>query len=475
MIKGGLKMRYCRCKGIIKITMALLFMLCGITAIKANAASDFTYTDNADGTVSVTGYNGAVMDVVIPETLDNKKVTIIGERTFYGIDITSVNIPATVTSIGNSAFEYCVKLSKVTIADGGLTAIGSKAFSRCTALKTVSLPATVSSIGNQAFASMKEISFSTYAVGTKYGEKVFKDTKLTALKCRQSSTTYKYAASLTKNISYEGPYVDSLKQAVNVGSTITLELHQGVGETVWTSSDTSIATVENGVITGCKAGKATITATNSGEALDIEVTVNKLSLNYKSISVTKGYSVKLTLKGASGVTWTSGNKKIAKVDSKGKVTAKKEGKTTITANVMNAKYTCKVTVKKNEAQIYKYSTNAYNYSGGTLGFSKIEKTSKGYKVKAHFMNGTYKKIKSIKNMKITIKAGKKTIAQKYVKSIKLNLSGKRTKTITFNFKGSEVKKKVDLRTSGALNASTSGGKYYWEETRTITKTVPANQ
>ena len=55
----------------------------------------------------------------------------------------------------------------------------------------------------------------------------------------------------------------------------------------------------------------------------------------------------LTLKvsGASSkVSWKSSDKKVAKVTSKGKVTALKEGTATITATVKSARYTCEITV-----------------------------------------------------------------------------------------------------------------------------------
>lgn len=58
----------------------------------------------------------------------------------------------------------------------------------------------------------------------------------------------------------------------------------------------------------------------------------------------------LSVSNASGkVKWSSSNKKIAKVNSKGKVTAKKAGKCTITAKTGSKKLKCKVTVKKRVA------------------------------------------------------------------------------------------------------------------------------
>ena len=58
------------------------------------------------------------------------------------------------------------------------------------------------------------------------------------------------------------------------------------------------------------------------------------------------------------VSWSSGKKSVATVTSKGLVTAKKAGTTTITAKVGNKKYTCKVTVKENVASSSKKWTRA---------------------------------------------------------------------------------------------------------------------
>ena len=69
-------------------------------------------------------------------------------------------------------------------------------------------------------------------------------------------------------------------------------------------------------------------------------------INYKSKTLEVGETVVLKVNGAKKVKWSSANKKIASVDSKGKVWAEKKGKTTITAKVGNKKYTCSITVKK---------------------------------------------------------------------------------------------------------------------------------
>ena len=51
------------------------------------------------------------------------------------------------------------------------------------------------------------------------------------------------------------------------------------------------------------------------------------------------------------VVWKSSKKKVATVSKKGKVKAKKPGKTTITAKVGKKKYKCKVMLKEKEQKI----------------------------------------------------------------------------------------------------------------------------
>lgn len=77
-----------------------------------------------------------------------------------------------------------------------------------------------------------------------------------------------------------------------------------------------------------------------------------VQLNKKAFTLTVGSTQKLTLKNApknKTVTWKSSNKKIATVTRKGSVTAKKQGKATITAKVGKKKCTCKVTVIRKDA------------------------------------------------------------------------------------------------------------------------------
>ena len=62
----------------------------------------------------------------------------------------SVDIPSGVTSIGESAFEFCVGLTSIVIPSS-VTHIGEGAFAGCEGLTSIAIPSSVTSIGDYAF------------------------------------------------------------------------------------------------------------------------------------------------------------------------------------------------------------------------------------------------------------------------------------------------------------------------------------
>ena len=123
----------------------------------------------------------------------------------------------------------------------------------------------------------------------------------------------------------------------------------------WTSSNTSVATVVNGIVTAAGAGTATITVTTAnGKTATCEVTVSVLAsgvlLNKNNLSLIKGSSETLTATVAptdttdKTLTWVSSNTNVATV-ANGTVTAIGTGTATITVTTANGKTaTCEVTV-----------------------------------------------------------------------------------------------------------------------------------
>lgn len=128
----------------------------------------------------------------------------------------------------------------------------------------------------------------------------------------------------------------------------------------WYSDNTSIAKVNPyGKITaGKRPGKTYVTVVMStGEAAKIKVTVQKGKIKTKSISglkkkvsINKGKTLKLTpvlspQTSQEKISYSSSNKKVATVSSKGVITARKKGSTTITIKSGKISVKCKVTVK----------------------------------------------------------------------------------------------------------------------------------
>ena len=75
----------------------------------------------------------------------------IGIGAFQYSGLTSIAIPASVTTIGDNAFYSTSSLASVTFGSGSLLqSIGSQAF-QSTGLTSIDIPASVTSIGTQAF------------------------------------------------------------------------------------------------------------------------------------------------------------------------------------------------------------------------------------------------------------------------------------------------------------------------------------
>jgi hypothetical protein len=102
-----------------------------------------------------------ITSIEIPTT-----VTTIGTGAFNSTALTSIIIPASVTSIGDYAFQNSSSLATVTFAaDSGLNTIQRQAF-QGTALTTIIIPASVISIGKWVFFEVTSLTTVTFIAST---------------------------------------------------------------------------------------------------------------------------------------------------------------------------------------------------------------------------------------------------------------------------------------------------------------------
>lgn len=116
------------------------------------------YILNSSGTYTITGIGEETKgDIVIPAKIGDIAVTEIGDFAFNGhngmdkaLVITSVTIPETITSIGESAFSNCTGLQSIRIPNT-VTTVGQSAFQNCTSLIGVALGEKMTAISNSMF------------------------------------------------------------------------------------------------------------------------------------------------------------------------------------------------------------------------------------------------------------------------------------------------------------------------------------
>ncbi len=145
-------------------------------------ANGIFYNIISDTQVEVTsawldGVNRYEGSIILPEKVYcngvNYDITAIAPRAFWQSHITEIQIPNSITRIGDAAFADAEDLQSITLPLGlkvvsnfmlagtavrnvvlpeGVTDIGTGAFEDCSALQTVFLPASLMTIGNRAFS-----------------------------------------------------------------------------------------------------------------------------------------------------------------------------------------------------------------------------------------------------------------------------------------------------------------------------------
>ncbi|MGN1138423.1 MAG: leucine-rich repeat protein [Ruminococcus sp.] len=262
-----------------------------------------------------------------PKQIVIKSGTVgIGESAFYCCsNLTSVILPDTVETIGKCAFSDCDKLAEIVIPSS-VTSIGRGAFDYCNKL------ADVYYMGSET--GWNEISIGADNSALNDADIVFNYTRGKANKLIIKTTV-----TLPKN-----------KGIVFVNGTLKIKafVKNANGLTTFTSSNPKVATVNSkGVVKGIKAGKATISVCNNDVVKKFSLTVANPTLSTKKATLEVGEKLTLKVNGKVGkAKFKSSKKKVATVNKKGLITAKKKGsaKIIVTTNG-NIKLSCKVKVK----------------------------------------------------------------------------------------------------------------------------------
>lgn len=228
--------------------------------------------------------------LTIPEN-----VTYIGELAFGMCEgfKGKLTIGKSVTFIGNQAFVSCPGFTGTLTIPEGVVEIGFRTFAWNWSLSALELPSTLQALGNLAFYGCWNLTSITCNAETApvitSPNKAFDNDNYT------NATLYVPAADF---MSYKNGYewsnfekivavdgiaaeevsLNSTEISITVDETFTLTATVAPADTTdptvtWTSSDESIATVEDGIVKGIAAGTATITATCGDVTAQCAVTV----------------------------------------------------------------------------------------------------------------------------------------------------------------------------------------------------------
>ncbi len=104
-------------------------------------------------------------------------ITSIGESAFEYSGITEITIPINVTSIGEKAFNTCGNLKNIVLPNS-LTAIGDYAFNRCNSITEVVIPNSVLTIGVRTFARCGKLEKVVIGSSINFMDNVFNNCQL---------------------------------------------------------------------------------------------------------------------------------------------------------------------------------------------------------------------------------------------------------------------------------------------------------
>ncbi|CAK7010028.1 MAG: hypothetical protein EUB_01663 [Eubacterium sp.] len=287
----------------------------------------FIYKEKPDGTLTITGYDGFYEKVEIPEQIDGKIVTKLGDSSFYGHnEINEVILPDSIKTIGNWAFASSESIEKINL--GAVQSIGDRAFYCCSALNFVELPDSVIHLGISAFDLCETLEKVTLSKNLKVlPVRAFAQTNIKEVVIPEGITTIEAAAFWSLTL-IELP--ESV-QKLDVCLTECKVLYHGNQEQ-WE--------------------KIEMDSAQKPKAENIFYTSYGVILTEKSLGLQIGETYGLTAWTADkSIKWISSNKEVVTVSADGQVTAVSDGSAIVKAQVSNGAAEIKINVVKSRGDV----------------------------------------------------------------------------------------------------------------------------
>ena len=257
---------------------------------------NLTWSLNTSGVLTISGtgamrnYNssGTPWGNNIKSVVIKNGVTSIGDYAFSGCsNLESVTIPESVTSIGTAAFSECISLKSISLPSK-LTTIGASALRECTGIKEitipngvkelgwcnlmdctslekVTLPASITKLGSSAIGGCTSLT-DIYYEGTEAEWNNIVKTDGWDSGSVTPNGTYTLHFKRSEIISIEEVSINKTSLSLTAGETETLVATVLPSDAtdksvIWSSSNSSVASVDNGVVTAISPGTAFITVT----------------------------------------------------------------------------------------------------------------------------------------------------------------------------------------------------------------------
>ena len=344
------------------------FSFCkGLTSIKV--ADDNPTYDSRNGCNAIIETSSNTLIAGCQSTIIPNTVTAIGEDSFLGCSsLTVIEIPNSVISIGNEAFQSCSGLTSIEIPNS-VTTIGKYAFSSCSNLTSISIGSSVKTIGNYAFSSCKKVGnvtcYSTtppscsdncfsYYTASLHVPAASLAAYFTA-PCWENFENIVGDAVVPEGISISKDSVNlQLDEQLRLVATVTPD-NASNKEITWISTDTTVATVNDGLVLAVGYGECDIIASCFGMRAICHVLVaNIITLDQQEAMLLPNHLLTLTPSAPTtpdsyAVSSSDPTVAAARILSSGivQVVGIKEGTTTITVSSVDGNAipaTCLVTV-----------------------------------------------------------------------------------------------------------------------------------